>query len=72
MYFRSHSNVNPGGSRNDENHYELEDNELAGQYDTVSATTSSKKKPESASPPVVYAEVNKEEREGKPVSEDLG
>ena len=68
-YFRSHSNVNPGGSRNEENHYELEDNELAGQYDSVSATTSSKKKPESSSP-AVYAAVNKENREGKPVSED--
>ncbi|XP_028399302.1 immunoglobulin superfamily member 10-like isoform X2 [Dendronephthya gigantea] len=67
--YRGKAGVNPG--RND-NHYELEEENERNQYDTVGATSSrdahqGRGKTKQENPAPVYAQVDKENRQGKPL-----
>ena len=75
-YCSGNQGVKPGDERVPGNHYELENEDSPGgdsAYDTVNnaGASSSKKKPSKETLPPVYAQVDKENREGKPVREDV-
>ena len=75
-YFSGNPGVKPGNERIPSNHYELENENSPGgdnAYASVNdpGASSSKKKPTKETLPPVYAQVDKENREGKPVREGV-